>query len=77
MIVDACSSFLVEERNTGLQMIRDLGVTLTTFQSLAFEMIKTKEHPNFKQILNLVKDHPSDSLTNLTYEKPQAAEESK
>ena len=31
LVVDAVSSFQVEERNTGLQMLRDLGVTLTTF----------------------------------------------
>ena len=38
-------------------------------------MIKKKEHPAFKQILNLVKDHPSDSLTNLWYDAPPSTEQ--
>ena len=31
VVVDATSSFLVEERNTGLQMLRYIGASLTTF----------------------------------------------
>ena len=35
VVIDAVSSFRMQERNTGLVMLRDLGVELQTFQSLA------------------------------------------
>ena len=39
IVVDATSSFIVEERNTGLQMLLDLGAHFTTVDSIAMELI--------------------------------------
>ena len=48
-------------------MIQDAGISITTFQSLVFELIRSKEHPHFKEMLGIVKDHPELSLTNLQF----------
>lgn len=58
LVVDAASSMNYHDRNIGLEGMRDAGVTITSFQSLMFELMRTIDHPNFKQILNLVKQNP-------------------
>ena len=56
LVVDACSAMGATERAVGIQSMRDQGVQITTFESLAFEMLGDSEHPKFKQVLSLLKD---------------------
>ena len=35
---------------------------MTTFQSLIFDLIKTSEHPQFRDFLRIVKDAPDPSM---------------
>ena len=62
LVVDACTSMQVQDRNVGIAAMRDAGVHLTTFQSVVFDMIKGVEHPKFKSFLPLLKDNPDPTL---------------
>ena len=62
LVVDAVSSMEHHDRNVGIESIRDAGASLTTYQSLMFELMRTCEHPNFKQVLNIVKEMPKKHL---------------
>ena len=66
LVVDACSSMGHHDRNVGISSMQAAGVTLITFQSLLFEMIRGADHPNFKQCLPLLKDNP-ESPIDLNY----------
>lgn len=45
------------DRTVALQRMLASGVTMTTSESLVFDLMKTKDHPNFKEISSLVKEH--------------------
>lgn len=55
LVEDCVSSRRLSDKNTALQRARVEGVTITTYESLLFELLGTAEHENFKQISNLVK----------------------
>ena len=61
VVVDACSSMNLPDRNVGIQAMSDAGAHLTTFQQLIFELLRTTEHPEFKGFLPLLKDGPPAS----------------
>ncbi len=44
------------DRVIGIEALRDVGVTITTFQSLIFELMRDSKHEKFKDILKIVKD---------------------
>ena len=48
LVVDACSSMGHHDRNVGIESMKEAGVTLITFQSLIFELIRGADHPQFK-----------------------------
>jgi nicotinamidase-related amidase len=56
IVVDATSSYNAHDRNVALARMRDSGASLTTFQSLVFELERTYEHPMAKALLAIVKD---------------------
>lgn len=56
IVVDATTSMSCTDRNVGLQTLRDAGCYITTFQQVVFDLIKTSEHPQFKNILKVLKD---------------------
>ena len=40
LVIDAVSSMCHHDRNTGIESMKQVGVQVTTFQSLAFELMK-------------------------------------
>lgn len=55
VIADAVSSRTKENKQTALQRMVTEGVKLSSVEMAVFELLKTAEHPQFKQILQLVK----------------------
>lgn len=55
VVADACSSRTLQNKQTGLEKMRDAGVALTSVETALFELLKVAEGPLFKQILSIVK----------------------
>jgi len=55
VVSDAVSSRTLSNKQTGLERSRDAGAKITSVESALFEMIKTAEHPAFKEILKIVR----------------------
>ena len=72
LVVDAVSSMNHHDRNTGIEFLRDQGVAMVSFQALVFEMMRTAAHPQFKEVLNIVKQNPKEQL-DLHYWKSDIA----
>ena len=62
VVVDACSSMQQHDRNVGIESMSQQGVTMITFQSLVFELLRGADHPLFKAHLPLLKDNPEEKL---------------
>jgi len=52
---DAVSSQRELDRSVALQRMQGLGVTLCTAESAVFEMMASADHPNFREVSDLVK----------------------
>ena len=61
LVVDACSSMNHHDRNVGIQSMRDAGATVTTFQAIVFELAGNFNHPQFKELMPIVKDMPRNA----------------
>eukprot|EP00590_Aulacoseira_subarctica_P010980 CAMPEP_0172425756 /NCGR_PEP_ID=MMETSP1064-20121228/33862_1 /TAXON_ID=202472 /ORGANISM="Aulacoseira subarctica , Strain CCAP 1002/5" /LENGTH=213 /DNA_ID=CAMNT_0013168915 /DNA_START=87 /DNA_END=728 /DNA_ORIENTATION=- len=57
VIADACSSMKLFDREIALQRMQNAGAYLTTAQSAIFMLMESADHPNFKKISALVKEH--------------------
>lgn len=55
VVTDAVSSRSVENKEIGLQRMRDSGVSLTSIETALFELLKVAEGEQFKAILKIVK----------------------
>ena len=55
VVTDAVSSRSVENKEIGLQRMRDSGVSLTSVETALFELLKVAEGEQFKEILKIVK----------------------
>ena len=55
VVTDAISSRSVENKEIGLQRMRDSGVSLTSVETALFELLKVAEGEQFKEILKIVK----------------------
>jgi nicotinamidase-related amidase len=53
---DAVSSRTLEMHKLGMERMRDSGVTPSHTESLVYEWMGTADHPEFRQILKLVKE---------------------
>jgi nicotinamidase-related amidase len=53
--VDAVSSRNVENKEIGLQKMKDFGAALTSVETALFEMLQVAEGEKFKEILKIVK----------------------
>jgi len=62
IVVDAVTSMNHSDRNVALEAMRVAGANLTTFQSLVFELLRTLDHPCFREMLKIIKDKPDDPL---------------
>jgi nicotinamidase-related amidase len=56
VVADACGSRLEEDKLLALERLAQQGVILLGAEMLAFEWLKTSEHPQFKNILQLIKN---------------------
>ena len=65
LVVDAISSSRVLERSTALETLRRAGAALTTVEAVIFELLRTIDHENFKQMLPIIKDTAKDGITHL------------
>ena len=55
VVTDAVSSRNMENKEIGLQRMRDSGVSLTSVETALFELLKVAEGEQFKEILKIVK----------------------
>jgi nicotinamidase-related amidase len=55
IITDAVSSRILANKDIGLQRIAAEGAKISSTEMALFEILKTAEHPSFKQIAKLVK----------------------
>jgi nicotinamidase-related amidase len=55
VIADAVSSRTAENKRTGLKRIAECGASISSMEMALFELLRTAEHPQFKQIARLVK----------------------
>jgi nicotinamidase-related amidase len=55
VVTDAVSSRNLENKDIGLQKIKDSGATLTSVETALFELLKVAGGEQFKDILNIVK----------------------
>jgi isochorismate hydrolase len=57
VVTDACSSMKLHDREVALERMRQSGAFLTTAQSLIFQLMKSADHPKFKTVSKLIKEH--------------------
>jgi nicotinamidase-related amidase len=62
VIVDGVSSQTAYDRSIALQRLQSAGAYLTTAQSVAFMLLQSADHPNFKTVSKLTVEHMK--LTN-------------
>ena len=55
LVTDAVSSRTLENKQIGIQAIRDLGAKLTSVEMALFELLEVAEGDRFKQIIDIVK----------------------
>jgi nicotinamidase-related amidase len=55
VIADAVSSRTLENKQIALNRMSSEGVKITCTETVLFELLKTAEHPQFKQIAKLIK----------------------
>lgn len=55
VVIDACGSRTGRDRDVGLQRLAGAGATLVTSEMVAFEWMRSCEHPAFRDILALIK----------------------
>ena len=63
LVVDATASQKSIDHKTALTSMQSIGATLTTCETLLFYWMRTAQHPKFKEILRLIKDSRSQSMT--------------
>ncbi|CAM9344090.1 unnamed protein product [Chrysoparadoxa australica] len=57
VVVDGCSSQRPLDRAVGLSRMQQAGAYLTSAESVTFQLLGSAEHPKFKEVSKLVKDH--------------------
>ena len=55
VIADVVSSRTAENRDIGLQMMKDAGASITSVEAALFELLRVAEGPRFKEIIKVVK----------------------
>ena len=55
VVTDACSSRSERNRDAAFDRLAGAGAELVTTEMVAFEWLRTCEHPDFKEVLSLVK----------------------
>lgn len=55
VVADACSSRTPENKQIGLEKCRSAGASITSVETVLFELLRVAEGPVFKEILTIVK----------------------
>ena len=55
IVKNAVSSRNSKDYKTALDLMKDFGAKLTCTETVLFELLKTSEHPNFKEVQALIK----------------------
>lgn len=53
---DACGSSTMERHKLGMERLRDSGIVPVHSETLVYEWMKSSDHPNFREILQVVKE---------------------
>jgi len=61
LLADGCSSRSQTDRTFALRRLEKAGCIVTTYESLVLQLIRHKDHPQFKAIQGLIKILPPDS----------------
>eukprot|EP01041_Mallomonas_annulata_P000863 gene863-1684_t len=70
IICDAVTSQRSHDRSVALQRLSSSGAVLTTAESAIFQLLNTADHPHFRTISGLVKDHnllPNEFASDSTH----------
>lgn len=59
LVMDGTSSMRQFDRMAAFARMREAGVYLTTCESILFQLVRGADHPNFKAVSNLMKQHNS------------------
>ncbi|XP_062127138.1 isochorismatase domain-containing protein 1 [Drosophila sulfurigaster albostrigata] len=60
LVADCCASRLNQDRDLALERLRDIGCTITSTESVIFNLLSDKNHKSFKDIAGLVKKVSAD-----------------
>jgi hypothetical protein len=55
VVTDACSSRTERNRDAAFDRLAGAGAELVTTEMVAFEWLRTAEHPDFKEVQALIK----------------------
>jgi len=55
VVVDAVSSRTLQNKQTAIDRMKTIGANISSTEMALFELLKTAEHPQFKQIAKLIK----------------------
>jgi len=56
LLRDATSSYRIPDRETAIERMRDAGAWISTTESAIYELMEDAERPEFKQILQIIKN---------------------
>jgi len=59
VVADACASRRAGDRELALQRLRGAGAVLVSAEMVAFEWLRSNEHPRFKDLLPLLRQGPA------------------
>lgn len=58
VVAEACGSRRPEDKQAALERLQQAGVTVVSAEMVAFEWLRSCEHPAFRQVLSLIKARP-------------------
>lgn len=54
LVADCCASRLNQDRDLAIKRMRQIGVYITTSESVIFGLMQDKNHPKFKEVSKLI-----------------------
>jgi nicotinamidase-related amidase len=57
VVCDAASSQKPHDRAVAMRRLQEAGATLTTSESVLFDLVRDSQHPTFKELSAILKDH--------------------
>lgn len=63
VVDDACSSQRAADRSTALRLMAAEGATVTSLESVLLMLVRSAEHPAFKDVSKILRDHNASRLS--------------